>query len=319
MIYERFLWFHEQVRSLKFPNARALAEHFEISHKTAQRDIDFIRDRIRAPLVYVPEHRGYAYEESAYEIPGTWLGEEELTSLIVAFRLAATIPDIGMKKSFREFLDQVLSLHTGRAGLSIVDLNEKVSVKNIAYSRADGRIFHQVLQHLMESKPMGIEYYSPHNDDTTTRDILPLHLLHYMGNWHIVAHCSLRGELRDFALSRIRAIAPATVHMCSNSTPESLMEYIRSNFGILKSVRSFNVCIRFFPDIAPWVAEQVWHEKQSVKRDEDGSLLMSFPAADLREIRREILRYGSQVEVVSPKELRDEIRQEIGNMSLLYP
>ena len=37
---ERYYWFHNQARVPRFPNANTLAEHFEISHKTAQRSID---------------------------------------------------------------------------------------------------------------------------------------------------------------------------------------------------------------------------------------------------------------------------------------
>lgn len=42
-IYERFVWFDNQVRAQKYPHATSLAEPFEISAKKAQRDIDFMR------------------------------------------------------------------------------------------------------------------------------------------------------------------------------------------------------------------------------------------------------------------------------------
>ena len=48
-IYERFVWFDNQVRVKKYPNASGLADYFEISTKTAQRDIDFMRDRFELP------------------------------------------------------------------------------------------------------------------------------------------------------------------------------------------------------------------------------------------------------------------------------
>jgi predicted DNA-binding transcriptional regulator YafY len=50
-VYERFLWFHNQVKAEKYPNSRTLAEKSELSRKTAQRDIEFMRDRLGAPLV----------------------------------------------------------------------------------------------------------------------------------------------------------------------------------------------------------------------------------------------------------------------------
>ena len=53
-IYERFVWFDNQVRAKKYPNTTTLAEQFEISTKTAQRDIDFMRDRLNCPLQYDP-------------------------------------------------------------------------------------------------------------------------------------------------------------------------------------------------------------------------------------------------------------------------
>ena len=45
-IYERFVWFDRKVRAKKYPNTTTLAEQFEISTKTAQRDIDMKEDAI---------------------------------------------------------------------------------------------------------------------------------------------------------------------------------------------------------------------------------------------------------------------------------
>lgn len=45
-IYERFVWFDNQVRAKKYPNTTILAEQFEISTKTAQRDTDMKEDAI---------------------------------------------------------------------------------------------------------------------------------------------------------------------------------------------------------------------------------------------------------------------------------
>jgi hypothetical protein len=46
--YERYHWFHGQVKEGRHPNAKKLSEKFEISQKQAQRDIEFIRDRLEA-------------------------------------------------------------------------------------------------------------------------------------------------------------------------------------------------------------------------------------------------------------------------------
>lgn len=318
VIYERFLWFHDRIKQGRYPNARDIAEKFEVSHKTAQRDVEFMRDRINAPLVYNHARRGFAYDDETFELPGLWLGAQELISLLISYRLATTMPDKSLKSDLKSFLNYALSFYTSSGSISLDDLNEKVSVKNIEYSLANETTFHQVLEALLHANPLRIEYYSPHNDEYTVREILPLHLLSYMGTWHIIAHCSLRSETRDFALSRIRSIAPSQIEILVPSGRVSIKEYIRRNFGIMNSEDSVDVCLRFSKDAAPWIAEQIWHQKQKQELETDGSLCLTFPVADLREIKREIMKYGSQVEVLSPPALRDEVKKEIVKMKSIY-
>jgi len=318
VIYERFLWFHTQVKQGNFPNATSLAAYFEIAPKTAQRDIEFMRDRLYAPLQYAPPRRGYRYEDDSYQLPGLWLKESEVVSLLVSARLAAAIPDGALKSSLQKFLNQIFSLHTLSTTLSLEQLHRKVSVKNIEYYRTDEKVYHQVLDALLHNRPLRIEYYSPHTGAQTRRDILPLHMLAYMGTWHLIAHCNMRNELRDFALSRIRGIEPSACAIAIADDHRSLTEYLREHFGILRGSAINKVTIRFAPAIAPWIREQVWHPHQQIASEPDGAITLSFPASDLREVKREVLRYGAQAEVIAPPALRNEIAAEIKKMQNIY-
>ena len=190
IIYERFLWFHNQIKTNRHPNARRMALQFEITVKTAQRNIEFLRDRLGAPLRYISDFRGYEYEDNAWELPGLWLHEDELISLVLSYRLAAAVPDSEVKSALKTFLNHIIAVHAS-ADFSIDELSNKISVKNIAYARTNERIFHRLLEALLRDRPVRIEYYSPHNNQTTARDILPLHLLNYTGTWHIIAYSVL--------------------------------------------------------------------------------------------------------------------------------
>ncbi len=318
IIYERFLWFHNQVKEGKYPNTKTHAEKFEITRKTAQRDIEFMRDRLGAPLVYIAEQRGFTYEDNAYELPGIWLDEESLTSLLLAYRLVSAVPDKTLKASLRAFMEQLLAKISYHKTISIKELSDKVSVRNIEYSKTSEKIYHAMLEALLASKPVRIEYHSPHNSQTTVRDILPLHLLHYMGTWHIIAHCSLKNELRDFVLSRVKTIASCPDKINARFTSEQVRQYIRNTFGIFHGKETREVCLCFSKDVTPWIAEQVWHPQQKIFIKKDGRLCLTIPVSDFREIKREILKYGAQVEVISPKSLRNAMKDEIGRMSGIY-
>jgi len=317
VVYERFLWFHTQTLRGCFPNAATLAEQFEIASKTAQRDIAFMRDRLHAPLEYAPARRGYRYWNDAYELPALWLREDEIVSLLLSARLASAVPDGALKAALRRLLAQILT-HHGRPATTLEALSQKVSVKNIEYSRTDEATFHQVLDALLRPRPLRIAYFSPHNHEETTRDILPCHLLQYMGTWHLIAHCNLKNDLRDFVLSRIRSVAPSPVNVSLPVSPALVKDYLRRHFGIMTGGETFEVCLRFSPTVSPWLAEQVWHPAQEMRWEDDKTLCLSFPVADFREVKREILKHGSQVEVISPAGLREEVRQEIWKMGQIY-
>lgn len=317
IILERYLWFHNEIKHEMHPNARTLAERFEITAKTAQRNIEFLRDRLGAPLRYIPEFRGYAYKDNAWELPGLWLHEDELISLVLSYRLAAAVPDSEIKAALKTFLNHIIANHAS-ADFNIDELSNKISVKNIAYARTNETIFHRLLEGLLKSRPVRIEYYSPHNDQSTTRDILPLHLLNYMGTWHIIAHCHVKKELRDFVLSRIKSVAASSEPVTARIPAARVKDYIRQTFGILRGEKTQDVRLRFSEDIAPWIAEQNWHPEQKAATGKDGRLTLTIPVADFREIKREILRYGSQVEVVAPVTLRNEVKKEIEKMRKVY-
>ncbi|HOP86550.1 MAG TPA: YafY family protein [Syntrophorhabdaceae bacterium] len=320
LAYERYHWFHGQVVSGLYPNARSLSERFNISIKQAQRDIEFMRDRLDAPLVYDGARKGYAYERSGYELPPIWFTGDEFIGFCLALRLAAAIPDGSLKKSLRHFIEKFYSVRSFSDAPSIEEIDRLVSIKNIEYYRVKEDVFKSVLAGLLKKRPLKIIYHTPYKHERTERVIIPLHLLCYMGNWHMIAYCTLRNELRDFALSRIVSI---TIHeeMTLADIPGDLppiKDYLRKNFGVISGGSQKEVTLKFSPEVSSWVCQQIWHDSQKVDFDKDGSLILSFPVSGFEEVIREILKYGSQVEVISPPQLRAMIKDEIKNMQKIY-
>lgn len=315
--YERFLWFHGRVKAHKYPNSRHLSEEFELSCRTAQRDIEFMKDRLGAPLAYMAKHKGYYYTDQTFELPGLWFTEEAIVALSLAVRLASAVPDTRIKHSLCAFLNDLLGLK-GKGVPCLEDISERISVKNIEYSKVAGPSFHVVTDALLKGKPLEITYYSPHTGETTRRKIIPLHLLFYMGSWHIISYCAIKRGLRDFVISRIRSAEPLAEKLSLPATLPSMKEYIRKNFGIMQGGKQRIVKLQFSPVVSDWVREQIWHPGQKTYLAENGGLILQFPVADFREIRRRILSYGADAKVLSPRSLAEDIKAEIGKMSEIY-
>jgi predicted DNA-binding transcriptional regulator YafY len=69
----RITWFDQQIRAHNYPNRETLAEKFEISTRQAQRDIDYLKETMDAPLKYNAKRRGYYYEDEAFVIPNIYI------------------------------------------------------------------------------------------------------------------------------------------------------------------------------------------------------------------------------------------------------
>jgi predicted DNA-binding transcriptional regulator YafY len=109
-IYERFIWFDDKVRRGRYPNATKLAEKFEISPKTAQRDIEFMRDRLHCPLEYNKNEKGYYYEDDSFSLPLTYLSSDELTTLLLARKILQDISGAFIKNELTSVVEKITGI-----------------------------------------------------------------------------------------------------------------------------------------------------------------------------------------------------------------
>lgn len=62
----RLLRIDEEIRAGRYPTAEKLAALFEVSRRTIERDIEFLRDRYNAPIDYDAKRRGYFYASETF-------------------------------------------------------------------------------------------------------------------------------------------------------------------------------------------------------------------------------------------------------------
>lgn len=60
---ERIIFINKKLNSDAYPNTPKLAKQLEVSIATISRDIEFLRDRLNAPIEYNYERKGYYYSE----------------------------------------------------------------------------------------------------------------------------------------------------------------------------------------------------------------------------------------------------------------
>ena len=316
VMLERFVWFDREVRSGQYPNAAGLARHFEISNKTAQRTIDFMRDRLGAPLEYDSSRKGYVYPETGFELPHLQATQEEVLALLLARNLLSHAAGGLISREIDRF-GRKLFTATEPAGLTERRLAVAFSASWHGYSPAQGESFQTVARALLQNRFLKFTYRSPGTGRHTRRRIEPYHLQHYMASWILIAFCHLRRQWRTFFIARMSNLE-ILADTFSPRPEKSWRRHIDGAFGIFQGGRTVTVVLRFTPFRARWVREQVWHSEQTIKLLESGGVDLSFPVADFREVKMKILQFGADVEVIEPMELRELIREEIKRMTRVY-
>jgi predicted DNA-binding transcriptional regulator YafY len=315
-IYERFVWFDHQVRAKKYPNATSLSEQFEISSKTAQRDIDFMRDRLLCPLDYDSSQKGYYYGDETFSLPMVYLSSEELSALLIARKMLQDISGGSIGHEISSVIDKITNI-LKKHSVVANNINDTFSFQLIEYSPAPEAVFKAVLEGCLKKKCLSFTYYSPATEEKSERMMEPYHLFNYMGTWHTIGYCHLRKEIRDFALSRISE-AKVLTEPFKIPANFDFKKYFLSTFGLYKGKTTKEVILRFTPEKSKWIKDQIWHKTQKVKLLKDGSFEISFPVSDFSEIKREILKHGDEVEVIKPKSLRDLIKAEAEKIAKIY-
>ena len=314
LAFERYLWFHARLKQKEYPKLKSLMDKFEISRRQASREIEFMRDFFGAPIEYSNETNGYYYSNEGFDLPGIWTSEEEIVSLIISKRLSTTIPDEEIKKKIDTFFKKIYA----HIDVDLTELEKKISLKNIRYYAVKPVIFEAAVYCLSNNHKCRIHYRSAYTQQLSDRVVSPLHLLLYMGNWHLIAYCETKKGIRDFVLSRVMEVEVLEEKVDDALANEDYGRLLENNYGIFFEGTPRQVIIRFNKTIAGLVRDQIWFPGQSTEEKPDGGLILSFPVVDYREVIRDVLRFGPDAEVLEPPELRNQIKDIISRMHSVY-
>lgn len=315
---ERVFWIDRKIRAGHYPNTRTIAGHFEISTRTAQRTLDFMRDRMRLPLDYSAEHQGWYYTEATYALPAIELTEGDLVAILLAEKLARQYRGTAIARQVEEAFSKVLAAMTNTISIDLGALAEAHSFEAAATSDLDPDLFRRLGRAAIERRRIEMNYYTATRGRWTRRLADPLHLRNRLGEWYLIAFDHMRNEVRDFNAARIGELV---VTQEPFEWPErfDLQAYLDSGFGMIRGKQPYGVEVIFSEYQSRWIRERgPFHPTEQREELPDGSLRIRMTVTALDGVKRWVMQYGSHARVVAPEELRDEIREELSRSLEFY-
>jgi predicted DNA-binding transcriptional regulator YafY len=84
---ERIYKLDRLFRRRRLPSKHEILEMFEISPAQFKRDLEYMRNRLGAPITFDMEAGGYKYIAEEFNLPGLWFTEREVYSLLLMHSL----------------------------------------------------------------------------------------------------------------------------------------------------------------------------------------------------------------------------------------
>ena len=302
------LQLHQRLQAGSFPNCRKLADELEVSTKTIQRDIDFMRDQLGLPIEYDQLHFGFVYTEPVTHFPSIEVSEGEVVALFVAQKALEQYRGTSFEKPLRTAFEKITEGLKDRIGFQWGDVDSAISFRGIGTSVADLELFETVSRAVLDSHELAFEYKKLGGARHEARRVQPYHLGCVENQWYLFGFDLARQQLRTFALPRMRTVKNTRMRF-RRPADFSIAKHLGDSFGVFKGKARHRVRIHFDAFAARLVSERQWHPSQKMRPLADGDLELSMELGSLEEIERWVLSWGEHARVLEPAELKRRIRR----------
>ena len=305
---ERLLALDQLLRNKKYPNCTSFAKEWEISTKTAQRDIDYLKDRMGAPLQYDALRRGYYYTEPTFMMPAVQMNEGELAALLMGSKALEQFQGTPMAEKLKAVFEKLSIFLPDNITVRPEELFSHFSFISPPAMPISAKVWTVVVQAL-ENRQMIEIVYRNWSGEKTSR-VSPVHLANLQGDWYLFVQYEGFDNFRQLALARIQSIKLLSKKADIKGTFDPKKELANTFSRFAGENKAFQVTVAFHPEIAVSVQERQWHPEQKVKNLKNGGVEISFEAKGDIEIKRWVMAYGRYAKVKSPKWLNEQITEE---------
>ncbi len=296
----------------------------QVSAPTLKRDLRYMRETLNAPIIYSRSRGGYVYDQrAASENDGDekrlfsvqhkeWYSAQELYVLVKTISLLGELAK-DESSAIRSDLEPLRARVTGLLDLGSASPRELLArTKVIDHTPLHGepQSFQMIGAALCERRRLQIAYCAPGSKNSSFREVSPIRLVHYKSRWYLDAFCHVSDKLRTFAIENIRRAELLNRPAYRIALHEAESELDKS-YGLYRSGELKTAVLLFDEVAAPFVRRQVWHPKQKMIVQANGSVRFKVPYTNSTELIGEILRWRSHAVVEEPEELRQEVRNSL--------
>lgn len=279
--------------------APELAERFEVSRRTINRDIEALC-RAGIPIVTSQGQNGGISVMEGYKIDRTLLTSAEMQEILAGLRGLDSVSGNGRAAQLMEKLSAGASTLIPGAQNILIDLSSW-------YKEALAPRIELVREGMDQHRLLSFCYYAPAGE--SRRTIEPYYLIFRWSSWYVWGYCRTREDYRLFKLNRMEeTVLGEPFEGRSAPLPDLGNERIFPGGIRVKAL--------FEPDCKWRLVEEFG--AGCFEEQEDGRLLFHADYTDAENLLSWMLTFRDRAELLEPRELRDELRRELERAAVRY-
>ena len=306
---ERFYKIEMMIRTRSPVSFDDLLAGVEVSRATLKRDLQYLRSRMDAPIVYDRFDNGYKLQadprdkrQAKHQLPGVWFSEREIHALLTMHQLIAGLDEGGV---LARHLQPILEKLHGMLGASAAEaelLMKRIRIVSATRRPVPSQWFELFGDALIKRRRVHMRYQSRGRQAMTERDVSPQRLVHYRSTWYLDAWCHERERLQRFALDAVDS-AEVLDQKAKDVSIKTVEAELDGGYGIFAGSKPQWATLVFSASAAQWVSREEWHPLQKTRWLVDERFEMKLPFVNETELVMDVLRHGGQVTVTAPESL----------------
>jgi proteasome accessory factor B len=308
---------HDLLSNEQPVNCQQLGKDFEVSYKTIQRDLDFMRDRLNLPIEYDPTRYTFRYTGRVEAFPLLQVSEGEILALFVAQKVLAQYHGTPFEKTLGSAFQKLTGALKETVSFDLGEWGSDYSFRVTGASAADLEVFRLLARAIVQRQEISFSYQPLRATAPETRTVHPYHLANIDNAWYLLAHDPQRAQIRTFALPRIQKPA-LTKKTFDRPRGFSAEKELKGGFGVFAGTGKYLVKIRFDSFASRLVRERDWHPTQKIREIKGGGIELEMTLGALEEIERWVLSWGDHAKVLGPKALIESVAKRIRLMQQAY-
>ena len=255
---------------------------FEYSIRTFERDKKDILTLFGISIEYNRKDKAYYIDEDEIE-------DQSVTRMIDVFSIHHALQE-GNKLSPSVFLEKRKSL----------------GPENI----------HGIIHAIQNGVMLKFTHQKHWKDDITQREVKPIAIKESQQRWYLIAWDKKDEKIKTFGLDRITDLIITDTKFKPISY--NVEKEFKHAFGVETYEKEEKILLEFTRQQGNYIKSFPLHESQRILKEDEESIWVEIYIHPTNDIKMELLKYGSNVKVVSPISLQNEMKKRILEMTKLY-